>query len=364
VLAPAITAHRFYTLHLYREVLSKAVHDAFGNETMEESNLAAHIYSIGHSVTNRYGGKQIRRPDMTVTYKVFERSTNSRGRCSSGFHSLIENQVHKNRIIMENGKLELDVYLPDDTKRSNKELLPIIMFVHGGGWQAGDRDFLSINYSGGLTPYLLEQGFMLISVSYRLQCTGTVVEDMIEDLGDAVRFISKNAKKWGGNGNHIIPFGASAGGHLSLLLSYSKKFPEIKGVISLYGPTELREQYLWDGASSWYEYLYLPFYIRATRKLCRPGANNADCFERISPVALVDSNTPTTLLLHGMQDALVPVSQARQLSKALAYNNITHALIEFPCAAHSCEIYCSSPCSQGTLYAIERFLYNSIIANP
>mmetsp|Transcript_12022 Transcript_12022/g.13833 ORF Transcript_12022/g.13833 Transcript_12022/m.13833 type:complete len:471 (+) Transcript_12022:238-1650(+) len=360
VIAPLITFHRFVVLHMHRNHLQETIHGTFGNETtLMNFDAEDPIYSITHSVFNKHGRFRSILPDKTFTYKTFKPSTNLTGRCAGGIHRYLENQVHHNRVSMENGFLELDVYLPKE--HESGQLHPIVMFVHGGAWRGGDRHFLSLNYRKTL-PHMLEQGFIFVSVSYRLRCTGAHVEDMVEDLEHAVEFISEHAKSWGGDGDHIIPYGASAGGHLSLVLSYSNKYPQIRGVISAYGPTDLREDGLYEVAASFHELVYLPFYVKHIRQLCdKEGDENLECFENNSPVALVHKNAPPTLLIHGTKDALVPISQARRLAKELSVHGVKSALIEIPCARHSCDVHCSSPCSQGANYAIERFLFDNAL---
>lgn len=91
---------------------------------------------------------------------------------------------------------------------------------------------------------LVDNGHVIASVAYRLSCTQIDGREMLSDLRDAIDYVSKNAQKWGGNGNRIILVGTSAGGNLALLTAYRHRLPSIVGVVSLYGVTELREERL------------------------------------------------------------------------------------------------------------------------
>jgi len=123
--------------------------------------------------------------------------------------------------------------IPDPSPR------PVVVHVHGGGWQRGDR---KNEFYGG--PFMgrsyAQRGFVSVVVSYRV---GVAFPQPIEDVAHAVKWTVDFIDTYGGDPNNIFLSGHSAGGHLvSLLVSHpeylrSVKVPLsiIKGVICISG---------------------------------------------------------------------------------------------------------------------------------
>ncbi len=108
-------------------------------------------------------------------------------------------------------KQKFDVYAPGNAKNA-----PVIVMVHGGAWKVGDKS------NGRVTEnkiaHWLPQGFIFISVNYRLS-PAAAVQDEADDVASALAYIQKNAALWGGDPDKIILMGHSAGAHLVALLS-------------------------------------------------------------------------------------------------------------------------------------------------
>src|SRR5262249_38247477 len=131
----------------------------------------------------------------------------------------------------------LDLYVPkSDTP------LPLVIWVHGGGWQDGNNPAMQ----------LLKSGYAVASINYRLS-QHAVFPAQIEDCKAAVRLLRANAKKYNLNPDAFGAWGASAGGHLVALLGTSGEVKELEGevgeskdtssrvqaVVDFYGPTDL-----------------------------------------------------------------------------------------------------------------------------
>jgi acetyl esterase/lipase len=96
-----------------------------------------------------------------------------------------------------------DLYLP---KRLDKA--PVIVAVHGGGWQAGSR--ASYKYWG---PFVARNGYALFSIDYRLGKAGTY-PGSVYDVKAAIQFVRAKAADLGVDPERIGLMGDSAGGHL------------------------------------------------------------------------------------------------------------------------------------------------------
>lgn len=104
--------------------------------------------------------------------------------------------------------LQLDLYLPKSAEIRQK---PGVVFVHGGGWRAG--------YRTNFTPMAIgmaERGYVAATISYRLSPEAQYPA-AIHDVKAAIRWLRKNAKKYGVNPEQIAVAGGSAGGQIASL---------------------------------------------------------------------------------------------------------------------------------------------------
>jgi acetyl esterase/lipase len=105
--------------------------------------------------------------------------------------------------------LLLDVFIPKNRIRTPT---PALLWIHGGGWERGDKS----GNSGAL--FLADEGFVTASLFYRLSGDGPFPAD-IEDCKCAIRFLRANSAKYGLDPDRIGVAGASAGGHLAELVA-------------------------------------------------------------------------------------------------------------------------------------------------
>src|SRR5207249_1056789 len=109
--------------------------------------------------------------------------------------------------------LKLDLYLP---KAEAKKPRPVVVWTHGGGWQAGNKASGAARLAG-----LVATGdYGGVSVGYRLTDV-TAWPGQIHDCKAAIRWIRANAKKYNLDPDRIGVWGSSAGGHLVSMLGTS-----------------------------------------------------------------------------------------------------------------------------------------------
>ncbi len=126
-----------------------------------------------------------------------------------------------------------DLWFPKD--HINDHSVPLIVFVHGGGWKRGSKDNAGSRYA---PAHFTGFGYAYASIDYRL-VPAARVEDQAEDVARAVRALIGDAKKLGIDTSRIVLTGHSAGAHLVALVgtdeTYLKKaglsFADIDGVI-------------------------------------------------------------------------------------------------------------------------------------
>lgn len=103
----------------------------------------------------------------------------------------------------------LDIYYPKNSKG-----FATIIWFHGGGLSAGNKEILS---------GLKEKGFAIIGVNYRLS-PKVKVKNCIEDAAAAVAWTFKNIAKYGGDSSLLFVSGHSAGGYLGMMIGLDKKW--------------------------------------------------------------------------------------------------------------------------------------------
>lgn len=215
-----------------------------------------------------------------------------------------------------NGKsLRLDAFLPAGAAKP----LPVIVWIHGGGWRAGSKERCpAIPLSGA--------GYAVFSIDYRLTDVAAFPAQ-IHDCKGAIRWIRAHAREYNLDPKRIGVWGSSAGGHLVALLGTSGDVKELEGevggnldqssrvqaVCDFCGPTLLTGAALTPGDPRASQ-----DGPEAVRKLLGgPLSENRDKARLASPVQHVTKDDPPFLIVHGAKDPLVPVRQAELLHEAL-----------------------------------------------
>ncbi len=138
--------------------------------------------------------------------------------------NLARAQQHKADIpYVENGhpRQVLDVYLPE---RPAAGRLPVMFWIHGGGWQVGDKADVALKPKA-----LTEQGFIFVSTNYRL-LPEVEMDELIRDVAKSLGWVSRNIGEYGGDPQRIFVGGHSAGAQLAALLCTDDRYLKDEGV--------------------------------------------------------------------------------------------------------------------------------------
>ena len=210
----------------------------------------------------------------------------------------------------------LDVYLPEKADAP----LPLIVWIHGGGWSAGNKD-------GNQALRLMESGFATASINYRLS-QEAIFPAQIEDCKAALRFLRSHAKEYNIDPTRIGVWGSSAGGHLVALVGTSGDVKALEGkdgdlgissrvqaVCDWYGPTDLGQMGAQSGPDSKLDH-NAPG-SPESRLLGGPVQDKLDVVKVANPITYVSKDDPAFLIMHGDRDPLVPLAQSKLLDAAL-----------------------------------------------
>lgn len=199
--------------------------------------------------------------------------------------------------------LLLNLYTPEKLDKP----APGLIFIHGGGWKAGDRSdymYYTVRYA--------KRGYVAATISYRFT-NEAPFPACVQDAKCAVRWMRANAAKYNVNPDKIAVIGGSAGGHLSMMVGYSSDVPELEGdggnpgvssrvqaVVDLYGPCDL----FMEGARN----------VDVVKMFIgKPYDEASKLYEQASPITHITKDDPPTLVLQGTIDSTVPMAQSDEL---------------------------------------------------
>ena len=202
--------------------------------------------------------------------------------------------------------LLMDVFIP---KHRNGTPTPAVLWIHGGGWERGDKS----GNSGA--QFLADAGFVTASLSYRLS-GDSPFPAAVEDCKCAIRFLRASAPKYGIDPVRIGAAGSSAGGHLAELLATADQSAGLEGdggwqnvsskvqaAASYYGVSDLTVPFPQDTVR------VIVKFFRGTEE------EKPELYRKASPILYVSKDDPPLLLVHGEKDDGVPFDQSVRMAE-------------------------------------------------
>ena len=210
--------------------------------------------------------------------------------------------------------------------------VPAVLFIHGGSWISGDKSNM-LKYRTSV----MNEGYVYISMNYRLITIQATYLDMLEDIDLAIQFIKNQTSGMPIDTTQIVLAGESAGAHLAMIYSYRNTSPiPIRFLLALVPPVDFTDpNYINFGNAS--TQLFLANQLMQT--------NIVDANELIlngypeswldaSPIYYLETAIPT-LMGYAALDELIPQSNyERFLGKVVEFNAPIEAIL-FPNSGHS-----------------------------
>jgi acetyl esterase/lipase len=125
-------------------------------------------------------------------------------------HDIPYAKVHERQV--------LDVYAPPGAKN-----LPVVFWIHGGGWQAGNKGMVASKPKA-----FNDAGYVFVSINYRLLPT-VEMGALTSDVAAALGWVHKNIAAYGGDPDRLLVMGHSAGGQLAALMCTDEKYGKAEG---------------------------------------------------------------------------------------------------------------------------------------
>lgn len=231
-------------------------------------------------------------------------------------------------------KQRMNLFLPEAT--AGRPALPFVVFVHGGNWDAGDKDFEvgGADVYNNIGRYLASKGIGTAVISYRL-LPQVNWQEQIADVAAAVQWAGAHAGQYGGSSRCVFVMGHSAGAQLAARValdpdvrgSGGSAMPSICGVIGVSGAgydlTDNRTYEINDDLD-WY----------AERFGGTPGWREA-----ASPMRFIQKNTaqriPPFLLLYAGGEGKALQRQSQLMHERLKLAGVSSTLLVVPGESHS-----------------------------
>jgi acetyl esterase/lipase len=247
---------------------------------------------------------------------------------------------------------QLDVWHRADLSKDAKA--PVLFQVHGGAWTMGMKE----GQAEPLMAHLAERGWVCVTTNYRLAPRATW-PDLIVDVKKALAWTKATIAEHGGDPDFVVITGGSAGGHLASLAALTPNLADFQpgfedadtsvvAAVPFYGVYDFVNRH---GTSRADMEGFLSRFLFKSKM-----ADDYERWEQASTISHVGPHAPPFFVLHGTNDSLVPVEQARTFVDELrkvSTQPVVYA--ELPGAQHAFEIFPSVRANAAS-HAVERFL--------
>jgi acetyl esterase/lipase len=246
----------------------------------------------------------------------------------------------------------LDVWRRPDLDLNGKA--PVLFQIPGGAWTTGNKR----GQAHPLMSHLAELGWICVAINYRHSPRNTW-PDHIVDVKRALAWVKKHIAEYGGDPDFVAITGGSAGGHLSSLAALTPNDPQfqpgfedadtrVQAAIPFYGIYDFTR---FDDAM----HPMMPGLLVKSIMKQRPSTNPQP-YITASPINHVSAGAPPFFVLHGRNDSLAFVEQARAFVERLrevSSQPVVYA--ELPFTQHAFDIFGSARAVH-TAVAVEQFL--------
>ena len=246
----------------------------------------------------------------------------------------------------------LDIYRPSGEVND----APVLLQVHGGAWTIGNKDQQGLP----LMRHMASRGWVCVAINYRLSPRSGWPAHIV-DVKRAIAWIREHGKEYGADPSFIAITGGSAGGHLAALAALTPNDPAyqpgfedadttLQAAVPFYGVYDLAAV-TGEKAAKRMRDLFL-----GPRVFFDDARRNPEPFERASPMLRVREDAPPFYVIHGVNDTLVSITQARTFVGRLRdASDHAVAFSELSGTQHAFDVF-PSVRSQHSVRGVDRFL--------
>lgn len=215
----------------------------------------------------------------------------------------------------------LDVFTPDQPPATAR---PVLMFVHGGGFTAGNKRGPGSPFYDNIMLFAARSGFVGVNVTYRLAPQHPWPAGA-EDVGAAVRWVAANIASHSGDTGRVFLMGHSAGAvHVASYVAHSKFHGSrnigISGAILVSGLYDFSKHEATAPEKAYFG---------------EDGARRTEA----STLALLAESKVRLMVVYGTLDPAMFIEQAKLLGATLCRANRCSSLVALPKHSHMSEVY-------------------------
>lgn len=226
----------------------------------------------------------------------------------------------------------MDVCFPENQEKK----IGAILFIHGGGWVSGDKK----SYLSNAKKAAQKVGCISATMNYRYASKSIDCDDILSDIDAALKKIKSMAETRGMKCDRVMLVGTSAGAHLAMLYSYTKKLiAPIRpvAVVSYSGPSDLTDEKFINNNSigNADRMRTLLSYLTGEVITASNFKSKKSLILEYSPINYVSSACVPTLVVHGAKDTVVSIESARRFVNKLKSKSVKYRYFELPNSGHS-----------------------------
>lgn len=228
----------------------------------------------------------------------------------------------------------MDIYYPDSPENLNEDVGAFLL-IHGGAWSAGFKELYT-----DLAKGIAQEGYVAVTMNYRLFQNGATYVEMLQDIDSAITALKQRAENDGLNISKLALLGDSAGGHLSLLYSYthlnnSENTPSIPIAfcVGRVAPVDFFDPF-YTGENYSLEFKSLLSHLVGKEISVDELEENRALIEKAAPLYQVTADAPPTILCYGTNDNIVPLSNGLSMKAKLEELNVPHEWFLYPNSGH------------------------------
>ena len=204
-----------------------------------------------------------------------------------------------------------------------------VVFIVSGGW-ISDHSMIQ-SFGADVEKTFSDGGFTVFSVVHGAQ-PRFKVDEIVEQVRTAVRFVHAHAADYGIDTSRVGVSGISSGAHLALMIAGSVDSP-VHAAAAIAPPTDLANWGKPDFILT--EDPRMAMFVPALGFDAKGPRSDMEAVARkLSPISCVTDKYPPTLIIHGDDDKIVPLQQAKVMDEALAKAGVQHALEIIPGGGH------------------------------
>ena len=269
-----------------------------------------------------------------ITKRAYDIHNNFEINIDYNWNENVNGYSKKDIIYDKKSGLQMDFYFPNNF--SNEKENGMFLFIHGGGFTEGDKEG-EIRY----ISMIVSKGYACASINYTLLNTNndTSFEQILNDIQasiDKIKYLS-DEQNW--NIKYLATSGGSAGGHLSLLYSYTRnnvssipiKFAVSYVPIVEFSKESMSRSILKDDITN---ILSMGLNMNITKENFDIDNEIINEVRKYSPLYQVNKKSVPSLILSGMKDVIVDWKGGKKMVEKFKENNIEYDYIELPNSGH------------------------------